>query len=266
MFAGMVALSFLLAGYSLLSGPQMFGGGVMPGDPDLLAFFSTVRGLLLTAALSSFWIALVAVVAAILSPVRFRERLALRSPHLPIMGWAMAVIGALAVRQAADALLHLTGVGRGGALSGILETLRQARGASLVLSVLLIGGSAGVAEELFFRGYVQQRLVARLGAAGGIVIASVLFALAHFDPHHSAFALAFGLFIGYVVLITGSIWPGILAHAVNNGLSVLVVALGFDDTKAPVSLHWWTLGLSLPVIVLTVAWYRRWERRTGSGE
>jgi membrane protease YdiL (CAAX protease family) len=261
MFGGMIALSyFVLTGYALLSGPEMFGGGVKPDDRDLLAFLGTVPGLLFAATVSSFWITLVAVVAAVLSPEPFRERLALRNPRLPLVGWILAVVGALAVSQSVDAILQLTNVGRGGALSGILETLRQARGPWLVLSVLLIGGSAGVAEELFFRGYVQQRLVARLGAGVGIGLASALFALAHLDPHHSFFAFVFGLFLGYVVFATGSVWPGVVAHAANNSLTVIVVALGFDDAQAPDAFHVAMLALCLPAIGFIVRWNRRYRQ------
>ncbi|MGH7725678.1 MAG: lysostaphin resistance A-like protein [Candidatus Eiseniibacteriota bacterium] len=260
MFGGMIALShFVLTGYALLSGPEMFGGGGKPDDRDLFAFLGTVPGLLFAATVSSFWITLIAVVAAALSPEPFRERLALRNPRLPLVGWLLAVVGALAVSQSVDAILQLTNVGRGGALSGILETLRQARGPWLVLSVLLIGGSAGVAEELFFRGYVQQRLVARLGAGVGIGLASALFALAHLDPHHSSFAFVFGLFIGYVVFASGSVWPGVVAHAANNSLSVIVVALGFDDAQAPDAFHVAMLAFCLPGIALIVRWFHRYR-------
>jgi membrane protease YdiL (CAAX protease family) len=47
------------------------------------------------------------------------------------------------------------------------------------LLFVLIGLLAGFCEESLFRGYLQQCAVARLGAVGGIIAVSSLFAALH---------------------------------------------------------------------------------------
>ncbi len=51
---------------------------------------------------------------------------------------------------------------------------------------LLIFLFTAVPEELFFRGWVQNLLERRVGRRAGLVIASILFGLSHFNKRHSA--------------------------------------------------------------------------------
>lgn len=243
----------------LLFGGSVVGTGVLlatrGGAGDAIAFVTSLQGLLTSAALSSTWILIVSVGGAALSPTPFRTRLGLLAPRLPWPGWVLAALGALALSQAAEAILILTGVGRGGVLSHLLATLSKARGIDLALAVMLIGVLAGLAEEFFFRGFAQQRLVERVGPFWGVLMAAALFAVAHFDPQHSGFAFAFGIYLGFLAWASGGIWPAVAAHAINNSVSVLSTALGLDAGEASSGLHWLTLAVSLPVLALAVRWF-----------
>jgi membrane protease YdiL (CAAX protease family) len=85
---------------------------------------------------------------------------------------------------------------------------------------MIAGGLvAPFAEELFFRGVVQTRLVARFGPAIGIGAASLLFGAFHLDPAHAAFAACFGLVVGLLRQWSGSIRLSVLVHMTNNLLS-----------------------------------------------
>jgi membrane protease YdiL (CAAX protease family) len=203
-----------------------------PGEPFDLAF----PGLLAVAAASSTWIALVALLGAAFSPEFPRRRLGLLAPRLEGAGaWAAAIGGGLALSHAFDLALRLSGAGRGLSLEVILGALEGVGPVQALLALLVLGLGAGFAEELFFRGYVQRRLVARFGAAPAVVAASALFALAHLDPQHSAFAFAFGIYLGLVAMWTGSTWPAIAIHTVNNAVSVVLVASGLHDADAGLS-------------------------------
>ncbi|MEO6461644.1 MAG: type II CAAX endopeptidase family protein [Candidatus Eisenbacteria bacterium] len=199
--------------------------------PDATAsLFSTLPGLLAMAGASTAWILFVALVAGRASPEPLLFRLGLVAPRLRHAAtWVVAIAGGLALSQAIDFALRLSGVGRGISLEQMIAILRQASGPWLAVTVLVVGLGAGVAEELLFRGYVQRRLVARFGDVAGVASAAALFALAHFDPQHSAFAFVFGLYLGAVALWTGSTWPAIAIHVVNNVTSVLLVAARLDD-------------------------------------
>ncbi|MFN1650515.1 CPBP family intramembrane glutamic endopeptidase [Vibrio rotiferianus] len=75
-----------------------------------------------------------------------------------------------------------------------------------------------VAEEALFRGFVQQSLSRRFDWRLGLVIASILFGLAHFagGPLLIVFATLAGLGYGLVFYFTGRLWCAVLAHFLFN--------------------------------------------------
>ena len=228
-FAGIVSIGALVAFVHFAA----LGSGAPAGAPS---FFATLPGLLLLAGMSTGWILVVTFVAARLSRQPVARRLGLAgTPVVDSLTWTVALVGGLALSQAVDFALRLSGIGRGFSLDHMLEILRQARGPWLALTVLVVGVGAGLAEELFFRGYAQRRLVARFGGAAGVIATAGLFALAHLDPQHSVFAFLFGLYVGAVALWSGSTWPAIAIHAANNAAAVLLVASGGDAAEGTVS-------------------------------
>ncbi len=95
---------------------------------------------------------------------------------------------------------------------------------------LLAVGLVPVIEEWFFRGVVQQGLVARLGSGAGLVATALLFGVSHALPGSgstgSLLALAasaslFGWVFGLVRLASGSLLPAIALHAMTNALGLL---------------------------------------------
>ncbi|MCY2982069.1 MAG: ABC transporter permease subunit [Planctomycetota bacterium] len=91
--------------------------------------------------------------------------------------------------------------------------------------VLLTGAVApAIAEEFFFRGFVLSAFRSKLTAFRSVLFTSLLFGLFHviagsvlsiekFLP-----TIILGMAIGYVAVRTGSLFPGILLHALHNGL------------------------------------------------
>ncbi|KJY85248.1 CAAX protease [Vibrio galatheae] len=75
-----------------------------------------------------------------------------------------------------------------------------------------------VAEEALFRGFIQQKLTNKYGAYIGVVVASLLFALAHFagGPLLIVFASLAGLGYGLIFLTTGRLWAAVLVHFLFN--------------------------------------------------
>jgi membrane protease YdiL (CAAX protease family) len=101
----------------------------------------------------------------------------------------------------------------------------------LVLVVITCVG-APLIEELFFRGLLQTRLVGRLGVVPGIAVASVLFGAAHMinwqgvDTFVYAWAIVGGgLVLGIIRHVTGRLGPAIVAHAIFNGIAMVLIAL-----------------------------------------
>ena len=85
----------------------------------------------------------------------------------------------------------------------------------LFLTILLAAGAAG--EELFFRGYGFQILLATLGPYATIVPVGVIFALLHgANPNITGLAMAntavFGIVFGYAYLRSRDLWLPIGLH------------------------------------------------------
>jgi hypothetical protein len=87
--------------------------------------------------------------------------------------------------------------------------------------LLIIAGSAGICEEILFRGLVM-RGYEKLGKWKNIVFTAVLFSLLHMNVQNTLGPLFLGILLGYVVYTTNSIFAGMIGHFTNNALSVTV--------------------------------------------
>lgn len=112
----------------------------------------------------------------------------------------------------------------------------------LPLSLLALLIQTG-AEELFYRGYVQQQLAARFERPWvWLVLPSLLFAVAHHSPdlppvealHYVIWAFFFGLAAADLTARSGTLGPAIGFHLVNNALAFLLYgeAGGIDSGLA----------------------------------
>ena len=81
----------------------------------------------------------------------------------------------------------------------------------------LISLLAGLGEETLFRGVVQETLGAWLGSWSGLLLASVLFGLAHsVTPTYAILATLIGLYLGGLCLLTGNLLVVIVTHALYD--------------------------------------------------
>jgi membrane protease YdiL (CAAX protease family) len=104
----------------------------------------------------------------------------------------------------------------------LYEHMTWASGPVFVLFIALV---PAVVEELFFRGYMQRRLLARWSPAVVLPLVAVLFASMHGTPAWALGVLPVGFWFGLLAWRTGSLWPGMLCHAFING-SVNVARVG----------------------------------------
>jgi CAAX protease family protein len=88
-------------------------------------------------------------------------------------------------------------------------------------------------EEVFFRGYVFPPVARAVPMWAAILITALFFGAVHVDLGSFVPLVAIGVVLAILRWRSGSIWPGMLFHALNNGLaSVYVLA-----ALAPHSLH-----------------------------
>lgn len=76
-------------------------------------------------------------------------------------------------------------------------------------------------EEMAMRGIIMQSLRSR-GEWFAIFMSAMVFALMHCNLMQIPFAFIAGIVIGYAVIVTDSVWTGVLIHFCNNAFSVAV--------------------------------------------
>ncbi|HXV33163.1 MAG TPA: type II CAAX endopeptidase family protein [Gaiellaceae bacterium] len=82
------------------------------------------------------------------------------------------------------------------------------------------------AEELFFRG-LGVRVLAQFGGLLAILVTGVIFGLVHGLLGALPPLVLFGIGLAWVRLRSASVWPPFIAHAVYNGLGILVLAISW---------------------------------------
>lgn len=75
---------------------------------------------------------------------------------------------------------------------------------------------APLSEEPIFRGLILGGFMLRYGARRAIAYSALMFALVHMNPWQFPTGLAMGVFLGWLTLRTGSLWPAVFAHFLNN--------------------------------------------------
>lgn len=98
-------------------------------------------------------------------------------------------------------------------------------GVVTLLGSLLLGAVATpIGEEFLWRGVVANAL-SRYGAWVSVLVSAAVFAVAHGINPVMPVAFVVGVANALLLRRTGSVWPGVFAHGVNNALSSLVPAL-----------------------------------------
>jgi membrane protease YdiL (CAAX protease family) len=122
------------------------------------------------------------------------------------------------------------------------------------IGLLVAAGLVGpVVEEVFFRGGIYRSLRRVHPAAITLIGVSLLFAGAHHDWRNLLPDFLGGLAMGYVRIMSGSIWPAILVHAAFNSTTVgMLVRDGPEGT--PLSLP--VTAVSMVMVVGLTALFR----------
>ena len=106
----------------------------------------------------------------------------------------------------------------------VITMFEDASDTSLALLAFSVAILTPFAEELLFRGFILGMLLKRYSDTQSIVISSLIFAIAH-EPIAMVLAFGGGLLYGWLRVRTGSILPGMIAHAIWNGFITIVVIM-----------------------------------------
>jgi membrane protease YdiL (CAAX protease family) len=96
----------------------------------------------------------------------------------------------------------------------------------LLLNLFVVAFMAAFSEELFFRGLFQKVLIECFKNKHiAIWTGAVFFSAFHMQFFGFFPRMLMGAYLGYVFLWSGSLWPGMIAHFVNNGMAVFLIWL-----------------------------------------
>ncbi|OOQ61232.1 CPBP family intramembrane glutamic endopeptidase [Mucilaginibacter pedocola] len=132
----------------------------------------------------------------------------------------------------------------------------------MLKNLFLVGLLTAIVEELMFRGVLQtimQKLTKNTHAA--VWITAALFSAFHMEFYGFLPRLLLGALFGYFAAWSGSIWPAIWGHFLNNGTAVLVTYL-FQQKKIkinPDDSHTFTAGgyvFSTIIIIILLLVYK----------
>jgi membrane protease YdiL (CAAX protease family) len=116
------------------------------------------------------------------------------------------------------------------------EVIRPLMGSCSLVDLVGISVLAGLGEELFFRG-VMQDWVAGLGAPLWVAIlaAALLFGLLHaVTPTYAVLAVGVGVYLGWLYVLSGNLLAAVVAHALYDFVALVYLTRGpGSDAPAP---------------------------------
>lgn len=100
----------------------------------------------------------------------------------------------------------------------------------LVFLLLMMAVTPAICEEIMFRGYIQRQFERSMGVAGAIILTGIIFGLYHLRLTQALPLALIGIYLSYLTWRTGSLWPAVVVHFVNNAFSI---GLGDYVTRQP---------------------------------
>lgn len=104
-------------------------------------------------------------------------------------------------------------------------------------------------EEVLFRGYILRAFEKSWGIIMGLIISGIIFGMFHLQLGNMLPLATLGFLLGLMTWLSGSIWPAVVAHFINNGSAVVLGVnfpeLLFTDISAESLPPEWVLILSI---------------------
>ena len=172
---------------------------------------------------------------------------AYRQPLGPSLRWRNTTLANWAICLLAAPLMHLCANSVAIISSWLLpmseESVRQMtqlllpKDASQAELFFLIAVCPAFCEEMAFRGgllhAVQKPTDRRKPSWATCILVGLTFGAFHFSVQRILPTAVIGCLLTYVALMTGSIWPCMLLHLINNALALLLSSMDVDYTLLP---------------------------------
>ena len=142
----------------------------------------------------------------------------------------------------------------------------------LIPCVFVVGLMAGLSEEMLFRGAMQRTMQdSTLNKHAVVWIVAIIFSAFHMQFYGFFPRMILGVWLGYLLLWTRSLWVPIIAHTLNNSTVVMfsyltnkgIVPEGFGDNlglPTDGGIPWLAIAslvASLALAIWTARYYKR---------
>jgi len=132
------------------------------------------------------------------------------------------------------------------------------------MNIIIIAIMAGIGEELMFRGVIQKILIGwTKNIHLGILYTAIIFSAIHFQFYGFVPRMILGMVLGYLYIWSKSLWVPVIAHAINNGLTVTFTPNTFNkgnELVKIVSNNQNSIGYIIAgIFVFTFCMWRIWK-------
>lgn len=179
-----------------------------------------------------------------------REALALRPVH-PLI-WPAVVVGAPSAFVVGVGIAEFTAIFLP-VPPQVMEAFGQfllPEGMGVVQLVILLAVLPGITEEIAFRGLLLHGLRRRMGPVALCLVVGGIFGLFHVSLFRIFPTAYLGSLLALITILTGSIFPAMLWHALNNAVALVPMALGWVGPD--VALPGWAWPVALVALLASL--------------
>ena len=148
----------------------------------------------------------------------------------------------------------------------LLQVLSDAGIGVFIINLIVFALTPAICEELLFRGFLQQQVARSVSPHLAVFISALVFSFIHLQFYGFFSRMLLGVLLGYFLMFSGSLWPGIFAHFIFNASSVIVTFLSqgrglirtefaSDDFQFP----WYGILISAISVSVLMLIYSRWN-------
>ncbi|PTQ93179.1 hypothetical protein C8P68_10951 [Mucilaginibacter yixingensis] len=154
------------------------------------------------------------------------------------------------------------------------EVMNMRSGGDLLVTLFVVGFLPAISEEFLFRGCLQT-IFRRwdMSVHSAVWLAAFIFSFMHFEFLGFVPRMLLGGALGYLCAWSGSIWPSVFCHFLNNGFAVVVTYLyqhqqvKIDpDSNTPMFSHYIVYLFCLLISVSILVYYRKKAIATNPGQ
>lgn len=141
---------------------------------------------------------------------------------LPAMNWLVSINESMTLPSWMGGLEQWMRSSEDAAIATTEQLLDIHSVGRLLATIFVVGFMAGLSEEILFRGAMLRTMQdSRLGTHAVVWIVAIVFSAIHMQFYGFLPRMVLGLWLGYLLVWSGSLWVPIIAHTLNNSAVIL---------------------------------------------